>query len=850
MLRLILRFFGFLFSWLAIGSIMALAALAAVFSIYGKDLPGYAQLEVYEPATLSRIYSGQGRLMDEFARERRIFTPIDEIPDRVKDAFISAEDKNFYEHHGFDPRGIVAAIYDAAVNGGRLRGASTITQQVMKNFLLTGDRSGERKIKEIILATRLENTLSKDEILQLYLNEIFLGQNSYGVTAAAQVYFAKSLEELTLAETAYLAALPQAPSVLHPVREKARAIARRNYVLDQMADNGYVTRPEAEAAKAEDLWTVQSGDIVSARSEMPPRDYFTDEIRRQLSEKFGDDELFTGGLTIRATVDPDLQTVAAKALRDGLEEYDRGLNVYRGPVAEIDPASFDPADEQSWRKALAATRVPRDIDGWFPAVILSIGESAARIGIEGVPEDEDGQFLTFADASWARVRAENGRLRAAQGPDDLWNVGDVVFVKPIEKDGAFDHWSYRQIPAIQGGFMAMDTQTGRVVAMQGGFSYQSSVFNRATQALRQPGSSFKPFVYAAALDNGYSPATIVLDAPIEVATGAGIWKPENSGNTYYGPTPMRTGIEQSRNLMTVRIAQDVGMDTVAKYGERFGIYDNMPHLLSYSLGAGETTLYKMVTAYAEIANGGLKVEPTLVDRVQDRYGRTIYRHDQRPCEECTADDVLDAERPMIHSDAERVMDAITAYQVTSMLQGAVARGTSASSTGQLHLNLAGKTGTTNEAKDVWYIGFSPRIVAGCYMGYDTPRPLGKSAFGGTLCAPIFVEFIKKAMEGQGPVAWAVPPGGHFIKIDRHTGVRLPDYAEGANVQAEYIRDGQQLMVGGYGDTVDGGWKMGSDVPLFDNVRNSPAIERVTVRGQTKALPSNPSLGSISSGGLY
>jgi penicillin-binding protein 1A len=848
-LRLLFRFFGFLFSWLAIGSIMALAALAAIFAIYGKDLPDYAQLETYEPPTLSRIYSGQGILMDEFARERRIFTPIDEIPDRIKQAFVSAEDKNFYAHHGFDPRGIVAALYDAAVNGERLRGASTITQQVMKNFLLTGDRSGERKIKEIILATRLENTLSKDEILELYLNEIFLGQNSYGVTAAAQVYFAKSLEELTLAETAYLAALPQAPSVLHPVREKERAIARRNYVLGEMAANGYVTREVAEAAKAEDLLTVQGGAIASARAEMPPRDYFTDEIRRQLSAKLGDEELFTGGLTIRATVDPDLQAVAAQALRDGLERYDRGLRIYRGPVAEVDPASFDPEDEASWRKALGAAQVPRDIAGWHPAMVLSIGEDAARIGIEGVPEDEDGHYLAFEDASWARLRGENLRLRAAEGPDDMWDVGDVVFVKAVEGEGA-TRWSYRQIPAIQGGFMAMDTQTGRVLAMQGGFSYQSSVFNRATQALRQPGSSFKPFVYAAALDSGYSPATIVLDAPVEVATAAGIWAPENSGGTYYGPTPIRTGLEQSRNLMTVRIAQDVGMGTVAEYAENFGVYDDMPELLSYSLGAGETTLYNMVAAYAMFANGGLRVEPTLVDRVQDRYGRTIYRHDQRGCEGCSGDDLRDAAQPLVHSNAERIMDAITAYQITSMLQGAVARGTSASSVGQLGLNLAGKTGTTNEAKDVWYIGYSPRIVAGCYMGYDTPRPLGESAFGGTLCAPIFVEFIEEAMAEQGPVSWDVPPGGHFIKIDRHTGVRLPDYAEGSNVQAEYIRDGQDLLIGAIGQTVDGGWKMGADVPLFDNVRNSPAIERVTVRGQSRALPSNPSLGSMSSGGLY
>ena len=431
--------------------------------------------------------------------------------------------------------------------------------------------------------------------------------------------------------------------------------------------------------------TVQSGQIASARSEMPPRDYFTDEIRRQLSEKFGDEELFTGGLTIRATVDPDLQDGGGgRAARGARGIRPRRSRSIAGRWRRSTRRAFDPADAASWRKALAATPVPRDITGWHPAVVLGLDEDGARIGVEGVPEAAGGDCLGFADASWARVRAsDSGRLRAATGPDDLWAVGDVVFVKAVEKDGAFDHWSYRQVPAIQGGFMAMDTQTGRVLAMQGGFSYQSSVFNRATQALRQPGSSFKPFVYAAALDNGYSPATIVLDAPIEVATGAGIWKPENSGNTYYGPTPMRTGIEQSRNLMTVRIAQDVGMDTVAAYGERFGIYDNMPPLLSYSLGAGETTLYKMVAAYAELANGGLKVEPTLVDRVQDRYGKTIYRHDQRPCEGCTADDVADASAPQVHSDAERVMDAITAYQVTSMLQGAVSRGTSAATVGQL-----------------------------------------------------------------------------------------------------------------------------------------------------------------------
>jgi penicillin-binding protein 1A len=778
-LGFLFRFFGFVFSWLSLGAILGLGALAAVFVIYGRDLPDHAQLARYEPPTLSRIYSGEGELMDEFARERRIFTPVDEIPDVIKAAFVSAEDKNFYDHAGFDPRGIAAAIYEAA-QGGRLRGASTITQQVMKNFLLTGDRSGERKVKEIILATRLESTLSKDQILELYLNEIFLGQNSYGVTAAAQVYFAKSLEELTLAEIAYLAALPQAPSLLHPVRARERAVARRDYVLGQMQENGYITGEEMRAAMAEPLVTVQSGDIVSARRQMPPRDYFTDEIRRQLSVSLGDEMLFTGGLTVRATVEPDLQEVAAQALRDGLEDYDRSQRIYRGPAGRIEPESLDPTDETGWRQALAAQSVPRDIPGWHPAVILELGESAARIGIEGVEEDDDGHFLPISDARWARPRDPQNTSRLLgepQRPADLWEVGDVVHVRAITEGGEFQRWSYRQIPEIQGAFMAMDTQTGRVLAMQGGFSYQSSVFNRATQALRQPGSSFKPFVFAAALDSGYSPATIVVDAPVEVDTGAGqIWRPTNASNQYYGPAPIRTGLEMSRNLMTVRIAQDVGMDTVAEYAERFGVYDNMPQMLSYSLGAGETTLWKMVAAYAMFANGGIQVEPTLVDRVQDRYGRTIYRHDARLCEGCAADQLSAQSQPVVRNTAERIMDPITAYQITSMLQGAVSRGTAASTVGTLGLNLAGKTGTTNDSKDVWFVGYSPRIAAGCYMGHDTPRNLGERAFGGTLCAPIFQKFMARAMEGLGPVEWAVPPGGRFIKIDRRTGQRLSDAA--------------------------------------------------------------------------
>lgn len=847
MAGLVSRFFGFLFSWLSLGVIFGLGTLVAVFMIYGRDLPDHAQLARYEPPTLSRIYSGEGALMDEFARERRIFTPIDEIPDLIKAAFISAEDKNFYEHRGFDPRGIAAALIDAA-RGERLRGASTITQQVMKNFLLTGDRSGERKIKEIILATRLESTLSKDQILELYLNEIFLGQNSYGVTAAAQTYFAKSLEDLTIAETAYLAALPQAPSLLHPVRGRDRAIARRDYVLREMRDNGYITSAEYEEARQEDLATVQSGDIRPMHVDRPPRDYFTDEIRRQLSARLGDEQLFTGGLTIRATVEPELQTVAAEALRDGLEEYDRAQRVYRGPVAQVaDPEALDPADEDGWRAALRATRVPRDIPGWYPAVVLVVGENGIRVGIEGVEEDEDGHYVPFSDFAWARVSAGEGtsRLREPTGPADTFSVGDVIHVS---RSGESEGWRYRQIPEVQGAFMAMDTRNGRVLAMQGGFSYQSSVFNRATQALRQPGSAFKPFVYAAALDNGYSPATIVVDAPVEVATAAGIWRPTNASDRFYGPAPIRTGLEQSRNLMTVRIAQDIGMDVVGEYAERFNVYEDMPNMLSYSLGAGETTLFKMVAAYAMFANGGLRVEPTLVDRVQDRYGQTIYRHDQRLCAGCT-DGASPSTSPVIRPTAERIMDPITAYQITSMLQGAVSRGTGASTVGRLGLNLAGKTGTSNEAKDVWFVGYSPRIAAGCFIGHDTPRSLGSSAYGSTLCGPVFQKFMARALEGQGPVEFPVPPGGRFIRIDRATGQRLPDNATGPNVQVEYIKEGQETVVGGYGRTVDGGWRMGADVPLVSSGGGGGGQE-VTIDGRTRVLPARPTLGTISGGGLY
>ncbi len=837
MLRIPLRFFGFVFAWASIGLVLGIAAVAGVVWMYGRGLPDTSTLAAYEPATLSRVYSGEGALMDEFARERRIFTPHDEIPDLVKQAFISAEDKNFYRHAGFDMLGIGKAIYDAAL-GDRLRGASTITQQVMKNFLLSGERSSDRKIKEIILAVRLEHTLSKGQILELYLNEIFLGQNAYGVTAAAQAYFNKTLEELTPGEAAYLAALPKAPSELHPVRAYDRAVERRDYVLREMVQNGYLTDAVAEAERIRPLRTVQHGDFASARGGLPPRGYFTEEIRRQLSARLGEDKLFGGGLTIRATIDPDLQALAEAALRLRLEAWDREGGTWRGPVTTLPATAL--VDEATWRDALAAARVPRDIPGWHAAVVLELGQNAARVGIEGVPEDADGHFLTVKDAAWT------GKRR----PADLWALGDVVLVRAImDEDGTFQNWSLRQIPELQGGFMAMDPATGRVLALVGGFSYQASVFNRATQATRQPGSAFKPFVYAAALDRGYSPATIVLDAPVVVETGAGLWTPQNASRQFYGPSPMRVGIEKSRNLMTVRIAQDIGMETVAAYAERFGVYDDMPQHLSYALGAGETTLWKMVAAYGMFANGGLRVEPTLIDRLQDRRGRTIYRHDQRICDGCQVASYGGEVEPWVFNEAERVMDEVTAYQLTSMMKGVVTRGT-ATSLASLGLNLAGKTGTTNDSKDVWFIGYTPDMVAGCFMGYDTPRPLGRGASGGGLCAPVAKDFFAEAMRGRPVIDFPAPEGTVSVRMDAASGVRLPDDATGAGVVTELFRLGEEPAVYAAAGMIigDDSFSFGNDLPFLTDQDS----EALTPGGGTPAPPpppSNSQLG-LGSGGLY
>lgn len=837
-LRFILSFFGGIFSMLTLGLGMAALTVGAVFYMYGQTLPSYEALANYQPKTISRIYSNEGVVIDEFAEERRVFTPASEIPDLVKQAFISAEDKNFYLHDGYDVRSIGAAVYDAiASRGENLRGASTITQQVAKNFLLDGSTTVERKIQELILAPRIEATLGKEGILELYLNEIDLGVRSFGVTSAARSYFNKSLSELTVAEAAFLAVHPKAPYSYHPVRQREAALERRSYVLNEMHDNGYLTREQLDEALADPLRTVQGGDFPSHQSERAERDYFTAAIRDEVQGLFPDLNMGSAGLSVRATMDAELQTAARGALQRQLESYDRGAGVWRGTGQSIPVETLD--DPESWRDALRRVAVERTIDlehPWFPAVVREVGENQLTLGIEGWQEGDPEPVVPRRDIEWMR-----GDFAAN------FERGDVVHVRRMtsDSDGAFTRWTLRQIPEVQGAFMAMDVNTGRVLAMQGGFGYEIAVseLNRA-YAMRQPGSAFKPFVFAAALDSGYTPATIVVDAPVEVAAGGQIWRPMNASNRFYGPTPLRTGIEQSRNVMTVRLAQEVGMRTIADYAERFGVYDNMTAFLSASLGSEETQLYRLVAAYAMFANGGERVQPTLVDRVQDRSGNTIYRHDQRICAECSDTMLEEGRAPRIVSNRERVMDPVTAYQLTSMMEGVVQRGTARGSV-NLPVPIAGKTGTTNEAKDVWFVGFSSNIVAGCYIGFDTPRSMS-GASGGGLCGPVFNSFMRTAIQSYGGEAFTAPAECRFIGIDRFTGARMPDDARGENIVRECFRANEEPI---FGIQLDGGWAMAADLPLVEELA-SRAIEVTTSTGSSATINPNATLGTLSSGGLY
>jgi penicillin-binding protein 1A len=766
-MRLFLRFIGWVFAGGTIIFLVGVAAVAGVLWHFSNDLPDYQQLQNYEPAVMTRVHAADGQLLAEYARERRLHIPIQAVPKLVINAFIAAEDKNFWEHGGLDFSGIARAVMAYVQNygsGRRPQGASTITQQVAKNFLLSSEVSWTRKIKEALLAMKIERAFSKERILELYLNEIYLGMGAYGVAAASLLYFNKSVHELNVQEAAYLAALPKGPNNYHPFRKREEAIARRNYVLDRMVEDRFITAQQGDQAKREPL-------VVTTRStgaQIPASEYFAEEVRRYIHDRYSEKKLYEGGLSVRTTLDPHLQKTARQALVDGLVKYDEGTG-YRGPIQKI-------AVSGDWGARLAEIRALSDIAPWRLAVVLEVHDQGARIGFQpgrepggALVRDREYGVVTMDGVRWAKPAAGPSRGKAPARVGQVLEVGDVIYVDPVGRDGQF---RLRQVPEVSGAIIALDPHTGRVFAMVGGFSFDQSQFNRATQALRQPGSSFKPLVYAAALDNGYTPSSVVLDAPIEIDTGSGTWRPENYEGKFYGPSTLRFGIERSRNVMTVRLAQDLGMPLISEYAKRFGIYDNLPPYLSFVLGAGETTLLKMVSAYAMFDNGGRRITPTLIDRIQDRYGRTVYRHDQRECKGCGAErwDANQATEPTLIDRRERVLDPITAYQITSMMEGVVQRGT-ATVVRDVGKPIAGKTGTTNDEKDAWFIGFSPEMVVGVYIGYDKPKHLGRGGTGGTLAAPIVRDFLKVALADRPAVPFRVPAGIKLVRVNPRTGMR-------------------------------------------------------------------------------
>ena len=770
-----LKIILFLFSFLLFLGIAAAGGVIYLAWEYGKTLPEHRQLAKYDPPTVTRVHAGDGRLIAEYALERRVFVPVVAMPRHVINAFIAAEDQNFYHHPGVDVVALARAAVTNAINivfqrTRRPVGASTITQQVAKNFLLSNELSIERKIKEAILAFRIERAFPKQRILELYLNEIYLGYGSYGVAAAALNYFNKSLDELTISEAAYLAALPKAPNNYHPVRRQEAAIARRNWVIGRMLEEGYIDSDEGRIAMGEPLVVVPRSATQIVRA-----DFFLEEVRRELVERFEEKGLYEGGLSVRTTLDPRLQAYADTALRRGLLDYDR-RHGWRGPVARIDI-------DANWAGYLSSIKPPAGSGNWRIAAVLDVSVREADIGFS----DGTRGVIPLAELVWAREWREDQTLGPkVRRATEVLRPGDVVLVEPVSEKSVQGGemngkvlaaagsepavFALRQIPALSGAILAIDPHTGRVLAMSGGFDYEMSEFNRATQGRRQPGSAFKPFVYLSALDQGFSPATIILDAPfvVDQGPGEGKWKPDNYTKRFYGPSPMRVGIEKSRNLMTVRLAQAVGMNPIIKTAKRFGIVDDMPRELAMALGAGETTLLRLTTAYSMLVNGGKRITPTLIDRVQDRNGKTIFRHDARPCEACRGVEWRAQEPPEPPDTREQIADPVAAYQIVSMLEGVVKRGTGrrVSAVGK---PLAGKTGTTNESRDAWFVGFSPDLAVGVYAGFDQPRTLGRQETGSSVAAPIFKYFMEKALADRPAVPFRIPPGIRHVRIDPKTG---------------------------------------------------------------------------------
>ena len=830
LLRIIIKLVRVFFVCLVLLAIGGGAMVGLTIWYFGRDLPDYQQLAHYEPPITTRVHAGDGRLLAEYSTERRVFMPIGAIPKKVIQAFLSAEDKNFYSHRGVDPVSMLrAALTDLGRWHSKRRpvGASTITQQVAKNMLLSNELTMSRKIKEVLLATRIEEALSKDRILELYLNEIYLGSGAYGVEAAALIYFNKSLDELTLGEAAFLAGLPKAPNNYNPGRYPQQAKARRDWVLDRIAEDGAAPDKEIQAARAEPIATRKREE-----AEIVNGPYFAEEVRRELLARYGEKGLYESGLSVRTSMDGKLQAAADKALRDGLIAYDRGHGGWRGAVGHIDPGA-------NWAARLAAEPLTPGAAtaGWQLAVVLRADNDGAEIGLK---DGETGR-IPFAQMRWARPLNDDGTLGALpRNAADVAKPGDLVLVEPLKESAkpgitqaaakpaarAGALYNLCQIPEVSGAIVAMDPHTGRVLAMSGGFSFEISQFNRATQAKRQPGSSIKPFVYLTALEHGFTPSTVVEDGPVAISQGEGmpLWTPGNyNSNKFRGPTPLRLALELSLNTVTARLAETVGMEAIGETIEKFGIMDHMPRLYAMSLGAGETTPLRHTAAYAMLDNGGKRITPSLIDRVQGRDGKTIFKADQRPCEGCTNIEWNHQAMPVIPDTREQISDPVSTFQMVEMLEGVVQRGTG-TAVKAVGKPLAGKTGTTNDWQDAWFVGFSPDLAAGVYVGYDDPAFLGSDETGGHLAAPIFRDFMLVALKDAPPTEFRTPPGVQMVRVNPETG--------------EPAGPGQPGILAGYKAGTEPGKDRGR-LPPGDEV-----VQGVTARVPVRATPAS------GTGGLY
>jgi penicillin-binding protein 1A len=711
---------------------------------FSTGLPDYKKLESYEPPVSSRVYADNGTLIAEYAVEKRLFIPYDSVPTTVINAFLSAEDKNFFNHPGIDPKGIIRAVlnnFKNIVNDKRLEGASTITQQVAKNFLLTSEVSLKRKIKEAILAFRIEKAYSKEKILELYLNQIYLGEGTYGIAAASLEYFDKSVKELNYPEAALLAALPKAPSKYNPFKYYSEAKLRRNLVLQNLNENNFISNNEFEKFKKKEI-KLKKRKIKLLKE----ANYYSEEIRRTIKDNYGFDKLYTQGLSIKSALDVDYQLHALSALRTGIESYDK-RHGWRGPV-------LNTKLEKNWKKKLKEKKIDTSLN-WKFAEITNINDS--EIIFQTIDKKEKGKIQS-ASLKWA----------IKKNIYDSFKINDIIFVSK----NLNSKWELKQYPKVNGAIVVIDPHSGKVKAMVGGFSFESSEFNRATQAKRQPGSAFKPFVYAAALENNFSPNSIVLDAPFIAEQGVGLkdWKPENYGKEFYGPTTLRKGIEFSRNLMTVRIAQQIGLKKILQLSQELNIYNEIPELLSVSLGSAETTLFQITNAYATFINGGKKITPVLIERIQDRRGKTIFNSDNRDCIGCDRYSETETIVPSIVNNYKQVVSKETAYQILSMLEGTIQRGTG-KKLKDLKVPLAGKTGTTNDNYDAWFIGSTSNLVVGVYIGFDSPKTLGRYETGSKAALPVFKNFIKKALYKDEFKPFLIPEEIFFAAIDYNTGKR-------------------------------------------------------------------------------